>query len=160
MQHGSSLLAWLERAAVGLLVGGRWSSVHAGESGWRARGGRIHTRLGCREVLFEERGGEVEVTGLRLTWPRAPKRARTGPAAVAWPCHAGRPAQFMRPGGLGQARGRAGSAFYDIAGLLTSDDGLLTVSECSGRGLSCAVCVHVVCCMRAVEHRSGNLRTC
>jgi len=41
--------------------------VHAGESGWRARGGRIHTRLGCREVLFEERGGEVEVTGLRLT---------------------------------------------------------------------------------------------
>jgi hypothetical protein len=32
-----------------------------------ARGGRIHTRLGCREVLFEERGGEVEVTGLRLT---------------------------------------------------------------------------------------------
>ncbi|KAK9834165.1 hypothetical protein WJX81_004675 [Elliptochloris bilobata] len=32
-----------------------------------SKGGRIHTRLGCREVLFEERGGEVEVTGLRLT---------------------------------------------------------------------------------------------
>lgn len=31
------------------------------------RGGRIHTRLGCREVLFEEREGEVEVTGLRLS---------------------------------------------------------------------------------------------
>lgn len=31
------------------------------------RGGRIHTRLGCREVLFDERDGEVEVTGLRLT---------------------------------------------------------------------------------------------
>ena len=31
------------------------------------RGGRIHTRLGCREVLFEERDGEVEVTGLRLS---------------------------------------------------------------------------------------------
>ena len=92
-------------------------------------------------------------------WPRAPKRARTGPAAVAWPCHAGRPAQFMRPGGLGQARGRAGSAFYDIAGLLTSDDGLLTVSECSGRGLSCAVCVHFVCCMRAQERKFENMLT-
>ena len=32
-----------------------------------SRGGRIHTRLGCREVLFEEREGEVEVTGLRLS---------------------------------------------------------------------------------------------
>ncbi len=31
------------------------------------RGGRIHTRLGCREVLFDESDGEVEVTGLRLT---------------------------------------------------------------------------------------------
>ena len=32
------------------------------------RGGRIHTRWGCREVLYEEAAnGETEVTGLRLT---------------------------------------------------------------------------------------------
>ena len=38
-----------------------------GNTGRCGRGGRIHTRLGCREVLFEVRGGEVEVTGLRLS---------------------------------------------------------------------------------------------
>lgn len=32
------------------------------------RGGRIHTRWGCREVLYEETSdGSTEVTGLRLT---------------------------------------------------------------------------------------------
>ncbi|EIE25948.1 zeta-carotene desaturase [Coccomyxa subellipsoidea C-169] len=33
-----------------------------------SKGGRIHTRWGCREILYEEAGnGETEVTGLRLT---------------------------------------------------------------------------------------------
>ncbi|KAK9915937.1 hypothetical protein WJX75_006203 [Coccomyxa subellipsoidea] len=33
-----------------------------------SKGGRIHTRWGCREVLYEEgANGETEVTGLRLT---------------------------------------------------------------------------------------------
>jgi len=91
-----------------------------------------------RRALFC-REGEEGAEG----WPRDPKRARAGAAAVAWPCHAGRQAHSMRPGGLGQARRRAGSAFYDIAGQLTSDSGLLTVSERSGRGLSCAVCVQL-----------------
>ncbi len=63
-----------------------------------------------RRVLPCEEG-EVGAEG----WPRAHKRARTGPAAAAVPCHAGRPAHCMRLGGLGQARRRAGGALNNVA---------------------------------------------
>ncbi len=58
-------------------------------------------------------------------WPRAHKHARTGPAAAAVPCHAGRSAHCMRPGGpIGQARRRAGGALFSVAGVLTMTAGL------------------------------------
>jgi hypothetical protein len=73
-----------------------------------------------QELPCEE--GEVGAEG----WPRAHERARTGPAAAAVPCHAGRPAHCMRPGGLiGQARRQAGGALFSVAEVLFITAGLL-----------------------------------